>query len=78
MENMTNENLTEQEIADREQFAAEEPERIRQLVEQNRRYEYSTTSDPLFFGYQRGENTKEEWLAAIEAIKEANPYPETE
>ncbi len=37
---------------------------------------YRTDSDPLFFKYQRGEATKEEWLASIEDIKAR--YPKTE
>lgn len=47
----------------------------RELVESARRAEYVTQSDPLFFQWQRGEKTKEEWLAAVQAINEANPYP---
>ena len=30
---------------------------------------YVTESDPIFFKYQRGEATKEEWLIKIEEIK---------
>lgn len=40
-----------------------------------RRNAYTMESDPLFFGYQRGENTKEEWLAKIEEIKQRLPKP---
>jgi hypothetical protein len=76
MTKIINKKLTEQEIAERELDATKELARNKELVQQNRRYEYSTTSDPIFFGYQRGENTKEEWLAAIKSVKEANPYPE--
>ena len=35
---------------------------------------YQQESDPIFFKYQRGEATKEEWLAKIAEIK--NKYPE--
>ena len=35
---------------------------------------YVVESDPIFFKYQRGEATKEEWLAKIEEIKAR--YPE--
>jgi hypothetical protein len=44
-------------------------------VENTRRTQYETQSDGLFFEWQRGTNTKENWEAAVEAIKNANPYP---
>jgi hypothetical protein len=37
---------------------------------------YVAESDPIFFKYQRGEATKEEWLAKVEEIKAR--YPEDE
>lgn len=37
---------------------------------------YTTESDPLFFKYQRGEATKEEWEAKIAEIRARYPYPE--
>jgi len=46
-------------------------------VEQARRAEYQATTDPLFFGWQRGENTEQAWLDAVQAVKDANPYPES-
>ena len=45
------------------------------LVEQTRRTQYETQSDGIFFEWQRGTNTKEAWEAAVQAIKDANPYP---
>jgi hypothetical protein len=45
------------------------------LVELSRAAAYRSISDPLFFGWQRGENTEKEWLDSIQAIKAANPYP---
>lgn len=68
--------LTEEEIAEREAWAAEEPARQRKAVEDIRRASYAQTADPLFFKYQAGEATKEEWLAARKAVEEAHPYPE--
>jgi hypothetical protein len=44
-------------------------------VEQNRAQAYRATSDPIFFEYQRGDKTEAEWLAAVQAVKTANPYP---
>jgi len=46
-------------------------------VEKARQIAYATTSDPIFFEYQRGDKTEAEWLAAVQAVKDANPYPET-
>ena len=46
-------------------------------VEIARQQAYKETADPLFFQYQRGEKTEAEWLAAVEAVKTAHPYPET-
>ena len=48
-----------------------------QAVEIARQVAYVETADPLFFQYQRGEMTEAEWLAAVEAVKTAHPYPET-
>tara|TARA_R110000782_G_scaffold72294_3_gene144826 strand:- start:2740 stop:3066 length:327 start_codon:yes stop_codon:yes gene_type:complete len=52
----------------------EEESKLLEAKEARKRL-YIRDSDPLFFKYQRGENTKEVWLAAIAAIDEANPYP---
>jgi len=32
-------------------------------------------SDGIFFQYQRGEKTEQDWLDAVQAINDANPYP---
>jgi hypothetical protein len=45
-------------------------------VEQARGEAYRETSDPIFFQYQRGDKTEQEWLDAVQAVKNANPYPE--
>ncbi len=45
------------------------------IVETTRRTQYEAKSDGLFFEWQRGTNTKEAWEAAVQAIKDANPYP---
>ena len=36
---------------------------------------YQQTSDPIFMQYQRGETTQQAWLDAVQAVKDANPYP---
>jgi len=45
-------------------------------VERARANAYRETSDALFFEYQRGDATEAEWLAAVQAVKDAHPYPE--
>jgi len=48
------------------------------LVQVLRQEQYRNVSDPLFFGWQAEENTKEEWLLARVSIKSLNPYPTEE
>lgn len=38
-------------------------------------YIASNGSDAVFMKYQRGEATEQEWLDAVTAINDANPYP---
>lgn len=44
-------------------------------VEAARAVAYREIADPLFFQFQRGEVTEAEWLAAVQAVKDAHPYP---
>ena len=44
-------------------------------VETTRRTQYEAQSDGLFFEWQRGTNTQSAWEAAVQAVKDANPYP---
>ena len=48
---------------------------IYRTVEVARAQAYRETSDPIFFEYQRGDATEAEWLAAVQAVKDAHPYP---
>jgi len=59
-----------------EQVAQEKYETARARVEQARLAEYQATTDPLFFEFQRGDVTEQAWLDAVQAVKDANPYPE--
>jgi hypothetical protein len=52
-----------------------EDQTVRDAIREARQVMYQQTVDPLFFKYQRGEATEKEWLAAVEAVKDANPYP---
>jgi len=44
-------------------------------VEATRRTQYEAQSDGIFFEWQRGTNTQAAWEAAVQAVKDANPYP---
>ena len=44
-------------------------------VEADRQVAYRDTADPIFFEFQRGDMTEAEWLDAVQAVKDANPYP---
>jgi len=43
-------------------------------VESMRRAAYQEEADPLFFEYQRGDSSKQEWLNKIAEIKAKYPY----
>ena len=51
------------------------PPKTRAEVEAERRIAYRAEADPIFFEYQRGDKTKQQWLAAIKRVKKAHPYP---
>lgn len=44
-------------------------------AQQARHAAYVAESDPVFFRWQRGEATEQEWLAAVASVDESNPYP---
>jgi hypothetical protein len=46
-----------------------------EAVSNTRHKEYIKTSDPIFFEWQRGTKTQADWENAVQAIKDANPYP---
>ena len=45
-------------------------------TEANRKAAYIAEADPLFFKWQAGEGTQEEWQAKREEIRDRFPYPE--
>jgi len=51
-------------------------EMVKEFAENARRRDYELTADPVFFQYQRGEATEQEWLDAVQAVKDAHPYPD--
>jgi len=50
-------------------------EQAHQRAQASRAAAYASEADQLFFKYQRGEATKEEWEAKIEEIRNRYPYP---
>jgi len=44
-------------------------------VQKARQAAYQAESDPIFFDFQRGEVTEQDWLDAVQAVKDAHPYP---
>lgn len=68
--------LTEEEIAEREAWEAGAHDREVAAVKQARQAAYAQTADPLFFQYQAGEATEQQWLDARAVVVEAHPYPE--
>ncbi len=67
--------LTSQEVSD----DYETPTEIENYnIEQTklRAKAYLIESDPIFFQYQRGSKTEQEWLDAVNAIKIQYPYKE--
>ena len=47
-----------------------------EVIRMFRASSYASESDPLFFKYNAGEATKEEWIAKREEIRALWPYPE--
>jgi hypothetical protein len=64
-----------EEIAEREEWAAGAHERAMEEVRRKRQNAYQQTADPLFFKFQAGEATEQEWLTARQEVVDANPYP---
>ena len=57
------------------EWAQVEYETACEQVEADRQVAYRDTADPIFFEFQRGDKTEAEWLDAVQAVKDANPYP---
>ena len=53
------------------------PEENLAMIQQARKEMYRDASDPVFFAWQRGEATKEEWLLSVQYVKDSNPYPDS-
>jgi len=57
------------------EWAQVEYEVAYEAVQKARQTAYQAESDPIFFDYQRGEVTEQDWLDAVQAVKDAHPYP---
>jgi hypothetical protein len=44
-------------------------------AQQARHAAYVTQADPVFFRWQRGQATEQDWLDAVAAVDTAHPYP---
>jgi hypothetical protein len=53
-----------------------EPSVTKEVQEESRRLAYQVEADPLFFKWQAGEATEEEWLTKRQEIRDRYPYPE--
>lgn len=56
-------------------WAQVEHDRAYAQVQQARQTAYQQTTDPIFFDWQRGEATEQDWADAVQAVKDAHPYP---
>ena len=45
-------------------------------VERERHAAYIIDADPLFFKWQRGSGSEGAWRDAVQAVKDAHPYPD--
>lgn len=67
--------LSDEDIADRESLAIANVQHALEFAKAKRQAAYQRDADPIFMQYQRGEKTEQDWLDAVQAIKDANPYP---
>ena len=68
--------FTSEEIAEHKAWEVGAYEREIAQIEQIRQLAYQQEADPLFFKWQAGNGTKEEWLTKRLEIAERYPYPE--
>jgi hypothetical protein len=59
-----------------EEWAAGEVNRQFQHAQMSRQAAFRDEADPLFFKYQAGEATREQWESVREEIRQRFPYPE--
>jgi len=67
--------MTKEEKAERAKWAKEQPEREKAAAKEARRDGYVRISDPVFFMWQRGEKTEQDWKDAIAEVNALYPIP---
>ena len=67
--------LTSEEIAQQTETDTERKTRTTAEINAARRGAYAVEADPLYFGWQRGENTEQAWLDKVAEIRARYPYP---
>ena len=71
--------LSDSEMPSQEMLDAAWPQveydRAYAAVEQERHAAYISDADPLFFKWQRGSGSEQAWRDAVQAVKDAHPYP---
>ena len=58
-----------------QEVAALQPQITRVGQEAKRQKDFAAEADPLFFQWQAGESTEEEWLAKRQEVRDRYPYP---
>jgi hypothetical protein len=67
--------LTKEEKALMAKLKKEQPEKDKAIATEARRQGYQTISDPVFFMWQRGEKTEQDWKDAIAEVNALYPIP---
>jgi hypothetical protein len=69
---------SEEHVAEIKKNIEDQPLKVRKEVEDARKAAYQQIADPVFFQYQAGEATEQEWLEARASVVTAHPYPQEE
>jgi hypothetical protein len=67
--------MTKEEKAERAAWAKEQPAREKEAAIEARRVGYQRISDPVFFQWQRGEKTEQDWADARAEVEKLYPIP---
>lgn len=68
--------ITPEEEAEREEWAAGQYDRDYAAVQEARRQAYVRISDPIYMQWKRGLKTEQEWLDAVAQVEKNFPVPE--
>ena len=69
--------MSDENFFDAEEMAKEFERQQYEIIKINRLLAYQKNADPLFFDWQAGTATKDEWLQARQRVKDEMPYPQT-